>query len=75
MGHKVNILVMDTEMYSNTGGRCQKLRLRGQWLNSQLPERKMGKRSGDDGPSYGSVYVARIAMGAIRTQAIKAFRS
>jgi len=75
MGRKVNILVMDTEMYSNTGGQMSKATPPGAVAKFAASGKKNGKKDlVMMAMSYGSVYVARIAMGADQTQAIKAFR-
>ncbi len=75
MGRKVNILVMDTEMYSNTGGQMSKATPVGAVAKFAAAGKKTGKKDlVMMAMSYGSVYVARIAMGADQAQAIKAFR-
>jgi len=75
MGRKVNILVMDTEMYSNTGGQMSKATPPGAVAKFAAAGKSSGKKDlVMMAMSYGSVYVARIAMGANQAQAIKAFR-
>ena len=72
-GRNVNILVLDTEVYSNTGGQMSKATPRGavaKFAAGGKPSRK--KDLGMLAMSYGSVYVARIAMGANDTHTLKA---
>ncbi|MBU2493968.1 MAG: pyruvate:ferredoxin (flavodoxin) oxidoreductase [Bacteroidetes bacterium] len=73
-GKNVNILVMDTEVYSNTGGQCSKATGMGavaKFAASGKPTPK--KDLGMMAMNYGNVYVAKIAMGANDAQTIKAF--
>jgi pyruvate-ferredoxin/flavodoxin oxidoreductase len=74
-GRDVNILVLDTEVYSNTGGQASKSTPRGAVAKFANAGKQVGKK---DLPlqaiSYGNVYVARIAMGANPQQALLAFR-
>jgi pyruvate-ferredoxin/flavodoxin oxidoreductase len=73
-GKNVNILVLDTEVYSNTGGQMSKATPIGaiaKFAAGGKPIRK--KDLGMMAMSYGYVYVARIAMGYNRIQTIKAF--
>jgi len=70
---KVNILVLDTEVYSNTGGRCRNRR---PWRHREVRRRRkpLGKKDlGMMAMAYGTAYVARVAFGANRLQTIKAF--
>ncbi len=74
-GEDINILVMDTEVYSNTGGQASK----GTPLGSIAKFAAAGKRTnkkdlGAMAMSYGYVYVASVSMGADKQQVIKAFR-
>jgi pyruvate-ferredoxin/flavodoxin oxidoreductase len=73
-GRDVNILVLDTEVYSNTGGQCSK----------STPRAAVAKFAAGGKPSakkdlammavaYGNVYVARVAMGSSDMQTVKAF--
>ncbi len=74
-GRDVNILVLDTGVYSNTGGQASKATPRGavaKFAASGKPSRK--KDLGMLAVAYGNVYVAQIAVGANPMQAIKAFR-
>ncbi|MDR1012296.1 MAG: pyruvate:ferredoxin (flavodoxin) oxidoreductase [Coxiellaceae bacterium] len=73
-GHDVNILVLDTEVYSNTGGQASKATPRGaitKFANSGKIEAP--KDLGMMAVTYNNVYVAQIALGANPTQAIRAF--
>ncbi len=71
--HDVNVLVMDTEVYSNTGGQSSKATPTGavaKFAASGKPVRK--KDLGHMAMSYGYVYVASVAMGANKNQLLKA---
>jgi pyruvate-ferredoxin/flavodoxin oxidoreductase len=73
-GKNVNILVLDTEVYSNTGGQCSKATPLGAVARfaasgKPVPKKDMAMLA----MSYGNVYVARIALGANYAQAVKAF--
>jgi len=73
-GKNVNILVLDTEVYSNTGGQASKatpIAAVAKFANSGM--RKPKKNLAMMCMSYGYVYVASIAMGANRAQTMKAF--
>jgi pyruvate-ferredoxin/flavodoxin oxidoreductase len=73
-GHNVNVLVLDTEVYSNTGGQASKSTSRGavaKFAAAGKPGRK--KDLGALAMDYGTVYVATVAMGAKDQQVIKAF--
>jgi len=73
MGRDVNILVLDTEVYSNTGGQSSKSTPTGavaKFAASGKPTRK--KDLGRMAMSYGYVYVASVAMGANKNQLMKA---
>ncbi len=64
-GKNVNILVLDTEVYSNTGGQMSKSTPRGAVAKFAAGGKLTGKKDlGMMAMTYGSVYVARIAMGA-----------
>jgi pyruvate-ferredoxin/flavodoxin oxidoreductase len=72
-GAHVNILVLDTEVYSNTGGQASKATPRGavaKYASSGKETRK--KDLGQIAAAYGNVYVAQIAMGADNAQTVKA---
>jgi pyruvate-ferredoxin/flavodoxin oxidoreductase len=72
-GHDVNVLVMDTEGYSNTGGQASKATFRAavaKFASGGKDQRK--KDLGMLAAGYGNVYVAQIAMGANDLQAVRA---
>jgi pyruvate-ferredoxin/flavodoxin oxidoreductase len=74
-GRNVNVLVMDTEVYSNTGGQCSKSTPRGAVAKFAAGGKPSGKKDlGLMAMTYGSVYVAKIAMGSSDAQTMKAFR-
>ena len=73
-GRDINLLVLDTEVYSNTGGQASKSTYRGavaRFASGGKPTAK--KDLGLIAMSYGDVYVAQVAMGANMTQTVKAF--
>ncbi|GHT94691.1 pyruvate-flavodoxin oxidoreductase [Spirochaetia bacterium] len=71
----VNILCMDTEVYSNTGGQMSKATPVGAIAKFAAAGKDINKKDlGAMAMSYGYVYVARISMGANMAQTIKAFR-
>jgi pyruvate-ferredoxin/flavodoxin oxidoreductase len=73
-GRNVNILVLDTEVYSNTGGQASKSTPMGAVARFAASGKPIGKKDlGMMAMSYGYVYVAKIAMGADPMQTIKAF--
>ncbi len=73
-GRNVNILVLDTEVYSNTGGQASKATPRGAVAKFAAGGKPTGKKDlGMIAQAYGNVYVAQIAIGANNTQTIKAF--
>jgi pyruvate-ferredoxin/flavodoxin oxidoreductase len=73
-GRNVNILVLDTEVYSNTGGQASKATPRGAVAKFAASGKSSGKKDlGAIARSYGNVYVAQIAMGSNDLQATKAF--
>jgi len=70
----VNILVLDTEVYSNTGGQCSKSTPIGAVAKFAAGGKAIGKKDlGLIAMSYGHVYVAQVAMGANDLQTIRAF--
>ncbi len=72
-GEDVNILVMDTEVYSNTGGQSSKATPTGAIAKYAASGKKIGKKDlGRMIMSYGYVYVASISMGANKNQTMKA---
>ncbi|MEA4943403.1 MAG: pyruvate:ferredoxin (flavodoxin) oxidoreductase [Propionicimonas sp.] len=74
-GRNVNVLVMDTEVYSNTGGQASKSTPLGAVAKFAAGGKVTGKKDvAMQAVSYGNVYVARVAMGADPQQTLKAFR-
>jgi pyruvate-ferredoxin/flavodoxin oxidoreductase len=74
-GEDVNVLVMDTEVYSNTGGQASKSTPVGAVAKFAASGKKVRKKDlGMMAMSYGYVYVAQVAMGANQTQYLKALR-
>ena len=72
-GENVNILVLDTEVYSNTGGQMSKSTPRAATAQFAAGGKKMPKKNmGMIFATYGNVYVAQISLGANPAQAIKA---
>ena len=73
-GKKLNILVLDTEVYSNTGGQMSKATPLGAIARFAEAGKPMGKKDlAMMAISYGNVYVARVAMGYNMTQTVRAF--
>lgn len=73
-GRNVKILVLDTEVYSNTGGQASKATPRSAIAKFAAAGKRTGKKDlGLIASAYGNVYVAQIAMGADNAQAVKAF--
>ncbi len=73
-GRNVKVLVLDTEVYSNTGGQASKSTPRGAVAKFAANGKKMGKKDlALLAVSYGNVYVARVAMGANPRQTLRAF--
>ena len=71
----VNILVLDTEVYSNTGGQASKATPRGAVAKFAAQGKAIGKKDlGMIAVAYGNVYVAQVAMGANPFQTLKAFQ-
>ncbi|MBN1231475.1 MAG: pyruvate:ferredoxin (flavodoxin) oxidoreductase [Anaerolineales bacterium] len=73
-GRNINILVLDTEVYSNTGGQASKATPRAAtakfaYKGKDIPKKDLGMIA----MAYGYVYVARVAMGANDVQTLKAF--
>ena len=72
-GEDVNVMVFDTEMYSNTGGQASKASNIGEVCQFAAAGKEIGKKSlAEIAMSYGYVYVAQIALGANPAQAVKA---
>lgn len=74
-GHNVNVLVLDTEVYSNTGGQASKSTPIGAQAKFATAGKAIPKKDlGQIVMSYGGIYVAHIAMGANEQQTIEALR-
>ncbi len=74
-GEDVNILVLDTEVYSNTGGQASKATPIGAIAQFAANGKRVGKKDlGLMQAIYGNVYVAQVAMGADQAQCLKAIR-
>ncbi|MEJ2616158.1 MAG: pyruvate:ferredoxin (flavodoxin) oxidoreductase, partial [Ignavibacteriaceae bacterium] len=73
-GRNVNVLVLDTEVYSNTGGQMSKSTPRGAVAKFAAAGKPLAKKDlGLMAMSYGNVYVAKVAMGSNDTQTLRAF--
>ncbi|MCB9853136.1 MAG: pyruvate:ferredoxin (flavodoxin) oxidoreductase [Phycisphaerales bacterium] len=73
-GRNVNVLVLDTEVYSNTGGQCSKSTPRAAVAKFAAGGKSLGKKDlAMIAMTYGHVYVATVAMGANDNQTVKAF--
>jgi len=73
-GRDVNVLVLDTEVYSNTGGQASKATPRAAVAKFAAAGKRTRKKDlGMLAMAYGDVYVAHIALGADNAQAVKAF--
>lgn len=74
--HNVNVLVMDTEVYSNTGGQCSKSTPKGAVAKFATNGKSAEKKDlGLMAMNYGHVYVACVAMGANDTHTLKAIQA
>jgi pyruvate-ferredoxin/flavodoxin oxidoreductase len=73
-GRDVNVLVLDTEVYSNTGGQMSKSTPRGAVAKFAAGGKPMGKKDlGLIAMTYGNIYVASVAMGAKDEHTLRAF--
>jgi pyruvate-ferredoxin/flavodoxin oxidoreductase len=73
-GRNVNVLVLDTEVYSNTGGQMSKATPRAAVAKFAAAGKPLGKKDlGMMAMTYGNIYVAQVAMGASDNQTVKAF--
>jgi len=73
-GKNINVLVLDTEVYSNTGGQASKATPTGSVAKFASSGKKTKKKDlGRMAMTYGYVYVAAVAMGANQNQCLKAF--
>ncbi len=71
-GENVNVMVFDTEMYSNTGGQASKASNIGEVCQFAAAGKEIGKKSlAEIAMSYGYVYVAQVALGANPAQTVK----
>ena len=74
-GKNVNILVLDTEVYSNTGGQASKSTPRGAVAKFAAAGKRQGKKDlALMAMSYGSVYVGKVALGANDAHTVKVFK-
>ncbi|MBP5254100.1 MAG: pyruvate:ferredoxin (flavodoxin) oxidoreductase [Lachnospiraceae bacterium] len=74
-GEDINIMVFDTEVYSNTGGQASKASQIGQVAQFAAAGKEIQKKSlSEIAMSYGYIYVAQIAMGADQNQTLKALK-
>jgi pyruvate-ferredoxin/flavodoxin oxidoreductase len=74
-GKNINVLVLDTEVYSNTGGQMSKATPRGAVAKFAASGKKNSKKDlAMEAVSYGSVYVARVALGGNDSHVAKAFQ-
>jgi pyruvate-ferredoxin/flavodoxin oxidoreductase len=74
-GRNVNILVLDTEVYSNTGGQASKSTPRGAVAKFAAAGKAIGKKDlGMIAMAYGNVYVAQVAMGANPVHTVRTFQ-
>lgn len=74
-GRDVNILVLDTEVYSNTGGQASKSTPMGASAKFAMAGKEIGKKDlAMMAMAYGNVYVAKVAMGAKDAQTVRAFQ-
>jgi pyruvate-ferredoxin/flavodoxin oxidoreductase len=74
-GHNVNVLVLDTEVYSNTGGQASKATPLGAVAKFAAAGKTTAKKDlALQAIAYGNVYVARVAMGSDPQQTLEAFR-
>jgi pyruvate-ferredoxin/flavodoxin oxidoreductase len=74
-GKNINVLVLDTEVYSNTGGQMSKSTPRGAVAKFAASGKSNSKKDlAMEAVSYGSVYVAKVALGGNDTHLVKAFQ-
>ncbi|MCJ7549760.1 MAG: pyruvate:ferredoxin (flavodoxin) oxidoreductase, partial [Anaerolineae bacterium] len=75
LGRNVNVMVLDTQVYSNTGGQMSKATPRGAVAKFAFAGRSLPKKDlGMIAMTYGNIYVAQVAMGANDTQTLRAMR-
>ena len=74
-GKNINVLVLDTETYSNTGGQMSKATPRGAVAKFAASGKSVSRKDlAMEAVSYGSVYVAQVALGANDAHVVKAFQ-
>jgi pyruvate-ferredoxin/flavodoxin oxidoreductase len=74
-GANVNILILDTEMYSNTGGQVSKSTPKGSYAKYAMKGKQQNKKDiGQIAMTYGHVYVASCSLAADYNQSVQAFR-
>ncbi|MDR2726850.1 MAG: 4Fe-4S binding protein, partial [Deltaproteobacteria bacterium] len=74
-GEDINVLMLDTEVYSNTGGQASKATPLGSIAKFAFAGKRTNKKDlGRIFMSYGDIYVASVAMGADKQQTLKAFK-
>jgi pyruvate-ferredoxin/flavodoxin oxidoreductase len=74
-GRNVNVLVLDTEVYSNTGGQASKATPKGAAAKFAMAGKSMPKKDlGMIAMTYGGIYVAKVAFGFRDAQTVKAFQ-
>ena len=74
LGRDINILVLDSQVYSNTGGQCSKATPRAAVAKFASGGKPMPKKDlGMMAMTYGYIYVAQVAMGASDVQTVRAF--
>ncbi|MFP4216571.1 MAG: pyruvate:ferredoxin (flavodoxin) oxidoreductase [Phycisphaerae bacterium] len=72
-GRDINVMVLDTQVYSNTGGQCSKASIRGQVAKFAASGKPVPKKDlGMIAMTYGTIYVAQVAMGASDAQTVRA---
>jgi len=73
-GRNINLLVLNTQMYSNTGGQCSKATPMGSVALFAAGGKVIGKKDlGSIAMTYGNIYVAQVAMGYSDSQTVRAF--
>ncbi len=73
-GRNINLLVLNTQMYSNTGGQCSKATPMGSVALFAAGGKTVGKKDlGSIAMTYGNIYVAQVAMGYSDAQTVRAF--
>eukprot|EP00485_Elphidium_margaritaceum_P008311 CAMPEP_0202688700 /NCGR_PEP_ID=MMETSP1385-20130828/4170_1 /ASSEMBLY_ACC=CAM_ASM_000861 /TAXON_ID=933848 /ORGANISM="Elphidium margaritaceum" /LENGTH=1808 /DNA_ID=CAMNT_0049343729 /DNA_START=509 /DNA_END=5935 /DNA_ORIENTATION=- len=74
-GENINVLILDTEIYSNTGGQSSKASVAGQVTKFEsMGKTRQKKELGASAMAYGDVYVASVSLGADYAQTVKALK-